>query len=187
MRPKTFVPALAACAFGACAFMTAPLRAQHGEMTAPTPVTKAVAVLHATDKGGDAKGKVTFTKVAGGIKVEAEITGLTPGEHGFHVHEFGDVSSPGGLSAGGHFNPGKVDHGAPTATKRHVGDMGNIMANAKGVAKIDYIDPMIAFSGPHSILGRGVIVHAKPDDFKQPVGNAGDRVAAGTIGVAKGS
>ena len=156
-------------------------------MTGPPPITKAVATLHATKSGGEAAGKVTFTKVEGGVKVEAEITGLTPGMHGFHIHEFGDVSSPDALSAGGHFNPMKMDHGAPKDAKRHVGDMGNIEANAKGVAKFEYVDPTLKFMGATSIIGRGVIVHEKPDDFKQPTGNAGGRVAAGTIGVAKAS
>jgi len=149
--------------------------------------TKAVAVLHATKSGGEASGKVTFTKVEGGVKVEGEVSGLTPGEHGFHIHEFGDVSSPDAMSAGGHFNPAKSDHGAPTAEKRHEGDMGNITANARGVAKIDYVDAHLGFIGAGSIIGHSVIVHEKADDLKtQPTGNAGGRVAAGVIGIAKG-
>ena len=154
-------------------------------MTAGGP-TKAVVVLHATKSGGEAGGKVTFTKVEGGIKVQGEISGLTPGEHGFHIHEFGDVSSPDAMSAGGHFNPSKSEHGAPTAEKRHAGDLGNITASAKGVAKIDFIEPHMSFLGSSSIIGHSVIVHDKADDLKtQPTGNAGARVAAGVIGVAK--
>ena len=82
----------------------------------------------------------------------------------------------------------KEMHAAPKDMKRHVGDMGNIEANAKGVAKLKYVDPMMKFSGPASIIGRGVIVHEKADDLKtQPTGNAGGRVAAGVIGVGKSS
>jgi Cu-Zn family superoxide dismutase len=187
MRRKTIVPALVACTVAVLALTTATLQAQHGETSAAPAITKAIAVLHATKSGGDAKGEVKFTKVAAGIKVEAEIHGLTPGPHGFHIHEFGDVSSPDAMSAGGHFNPDKAEHGAPTSPKRHVGDMGNIEASPRGVARLDYVDPQMSFAGPHSIIGRGVIVHEKADDMKQPTGNAGGRVAAGVVGVAKGS
>lgn len=186
MRRKTLVPALAAAAL--CTLISAGARAQatHEVMTAAPGPTKAIAVLHATKSGGEAHGEVTFTKVEGGVKVEGEIRGLTPGEHGFHIHEFGDTSSPDAMSAGGHFNPGKAPHSAPSEAKRHVGDLGNIEANAKGVAKISVLDKALSFSGSHSILGRGLIVHEKADDLKtQPTGNAGGRVAAGVIGVAK--
>ncbi len=185
MRRKTTVPALLAAAL--CTFATSgDLRAQ--AMSAAPGVSKAVAVLKATKMGGEASGEVTFSRAEGGIRVVAEVRGLTPGVHGFHIHEFGDVSSPDAMSAGGHFNPDKAEHAGPHAAKRHVGDLGNLEANAKGVAKIDMIDPTLSFTGPHSILGRGVIVHEKADDLKtQPTGNAGGRVAAGVIGVAKAS
>ena len=149
-------------------------------------VTNAIAVLRATKSGGDASGTVEFTKVADGIRVVAEVRGLTPGKHGFHIHEFGDIHSDDAMSAGGHFNPEKSAHGEPHAAKRHVGDLGNLEANARGVAKVDFVDKEITFAGPHSIIGRGVIVHEKADDFKtQPTGNAGGRMACGVIGVAK--
>jgi len=145
----------------------------------------AIAVLHPT-QGSSVKGSVTFSKAADGVKVEGEITGLTPGKHGFHIHEFGDPSSPDGKSAGGHFNPTSEKHGAPDSEHRHTGDFGNIEAGADGTAKISYVDKQISFSGEKSILGRGVVVHAKADDLKsQPAGDAGDRVAVGVIGVAK--
>lgn len=149
--------------------------------------TKAVAVLHATKKGGDAHGKITFTHTPKGMLVEGTIEGLTPGQHGFHIHEFGDCSSDDAMSAGGHFNPTNMPHAGPEAGKRHVGDLGNITANEKGVAKVDLVDPLLTFNGATSIIGRGLIVHAKADDLKSPpAGNAGDRVACGVIGVARG-
>ena len=204
-RPTTVLvfTAGALFAFG-CAFATSGLQAQTPKakakeaakkamakmemmLSAPT-VTKAVAVLHATKIGGEASGVVTFTAVEGGVRVEADIKGLTPGLHGFHIHEFGDCSSPDAMSAGGHFNPEKTDHGAPGAAKRHIGDLGNIEAKANGVAKVDMIDPHLTFAGHTSIIGRGLIVHEKPDDLKtQPTGNAGGRVACAVIGVGKGS
>jgi Cu-Zn family superoxide dismutase len=189
MRRKMTILALAAGAL--CTFVSLRLQAQvpaKHEPMAAGGITKAIAVLHATKIGGEASGIVTFTKVQGGVHVEAEIRGLTPGLHGFHIHEFGDCSSPDAMSAGGHFNPAKAEHGAPTAGKRHVGDLGNIEASARGVAKLDVVDPLLGFSGPSSIIGRGLIVHEKPDDLKtQPTGNAGGRVACAVIGVAKGS
>ena len=184
MTGKTFaLTAASGAALVARAVLGSGAQAQHGLMMAGP--TRAVAVLHATQKGGKAHGKVTFTHTAKGIHVVADIEGLTPGPHGFHIHEYGDSSSPDGMSAGGHFNPHGLAHGGPTATKRHVGDLGNIEADANGHAKLDIIDPALGFSGATSIIGRGLVVHAKADDLKsQPAGAAGDRVAIGTIGIA---
>ena len=152
---------------------------------AAAPVTRATAVLRSA-AGGKVEGTVTFTKVEGGVKVAAHITGLAPGTHGFHVHEFGDCSAADGSAAGGHFNPTGESHGAPTDPQRHTGDLGNIEADAQGTADLEYVDTRASFDGPASILGRGVIVHANPDDFKtQPTGNAGGRLACGVIGVSK--
>jgi Cu-Zn family superoxide dismutase len=148
-------------------------------------VKKAVAVLQPT-KGSSVTGLVTFTKVEGGVRVVADIAGLTPGEHGFHIHDFGDCSAPDGMSAGGHFNPEGHQHGAPDADPRHIGDLGNITADANGKAHQDRVDKLLAFEGDRSIIGRSVIVHEKADDLKtQPTGNAGGRVACGVVGVAK--
>ena len=86
-----------------------------------------------------------------------EVKGLTPGKHGFHIHEFGDYTS-GCVSAGSHFNPFKKQHGGPTDENRHAGDLGNIEAGADGVAKIDIVDAQIPLEGPNNILGRSVVV-----------------------------
>lgn len=151
----------------------------------PSGVAKAVAVLVPT-KGSKVAGTVTFTKTEHGIRVAGSITGLTPGKHGFHIHEFGDNSSSDGMSAGGHFNPAKKDHGAPGAMPRHVGDLGNVEADSSGTAAIDMTDPHLTFDGAACILGRGLVVHEKADDLKtQPTGNAGGRLAVGVIGVSK--
>jgi Cu-Zn family superoxide dismutase len=151
---------------------------------AAKPVTKAVAVLSPT-QGNNVRGIVTFTRLASRVRVVGEIDGLTPGEHGFHVHEFGDVSSPDGTSAGGHFNPTGAPHAGPNERMRHVGDMGNVTASADGKARVDLFLP-ISLEGPTGILGRSVVVHAKADDLKtQPSGDAGGRVAYGVIGVSK--
>lgn len=148
-------------------------------------VTKAVAVLSPT-KGSSVSGLVTFMKVDGGVKIVADVSGLTPGPHGFHIHEFGDCSAPDATSAGGHFNPQHKEHGAPDAPARHAGDFGNLEADASGKAHYERVDTVISLDGSASIVGHGVIVHEKMDDLKtQPTGNAGARVACGVIGVAK--
>lgn len=147
--------------------------------------TKAVAVLHGLGDSG-VMGKVTFTQHDGYVEIAGEITGLKPGEHAFHVHEFGDCSSKDGMSAGGHFNPDKTPHGGPHDEKRHVGDLGNIKADDDGKVTLKIKDEVIQLRGPHSIIGRSLIVHAAPDDLKsQPAGNAGARIACGVIGIAK--
>ena len=148
-------------------------------------VTRAVAVLSPT-KGSNVSGTVTFTQVNGGVRIVADVTGLTPGKHGFHIHEFGDCSALDATSAGGHFNPRHIQHGGPDASMRHAGDFGNLEANAAGTAHYDRVDKTISLNGAESIVGHGVIVHEKVDDFvTQPTGNAGARVACGVIGVAK--
>jgi superoxide dismutase, Cu-Zn family len=147
--------------------------------------TKAIAVLHPT-AGNTVAGLVTFTKSGDEIKVVADIIGLAPGKHGFHIHEFGDCSSSDGNSAGGHFNPAHKAHGAPDASDRHAGDLGNIDADASGKAHLEWSDKVMKLSGADSIVGHAVIVHEKADDLKtQPTGNAGGRLACGVIGVAK--
>ena len=149
-------------------------------------ITKAIVVLHPT-KGNDVQGTVTFTKVDNGIRVVADIKNLKPGSHGFHVHEYGDCSAEDGTSTGGHFNPHTMPHSGPNADQRHVGDLGNIVADESGQAKLDVVDSHLSFEGPASIIGRAIIIHAGEDDLKtQPTGNAGGRVACGVIGIAKG-
>jgi superoxide dismutase, Cu-Zn family len=160
-------------------------QAQTPEEKSSTP-SKAVAVLHPT-AGNKVSGTVIFTEVADGVQVRAEITGLTPGNHGFHVHEFGDCSAADASSAGAHFNPTHKPHAGPDAPERHVGDMGNIQADASGKAKLEYVDHQISLTNDErSVIGRSVVVHAKADDLKsQPAGDSGARVACGVIGRAK--
>jgi Cu-Zn family superoxide dismutase len=148
-------------------------------------VTKAIAVLQPASNS-QVKGTVTFTKSGDGVQIIADVTGLKPGKHGFHIHEFGDCSTPDAMSAGGHFNPTHKQHGAPTATERHAGDLGNLESDSSGKAHLQWTDPTMKLTGDESILGHAVIVHEKEDDLKtQPTGNAGGRLACGVVGVAK--
>ena len=161
------------------------VRAQTPEEKSSPPL-KAIALLHPT-AGNKVSGKVTFIEVADGVQVQAEITGLTPGNHGFHVHEFGDCSATDATSAGAHFNPTNKPHAGPDAAERHVGDMGNVEADASGMAKLDYVDHHISLTkDERSAIGRSVVVHTKADDLKsQPTGDSGARVACGVVGIAK--
>jgi len=147
---------------------------------------RAIALLHPT-AGNKLSGTVTFTEVADGVQVRAEITGLAPGNHGFHVHEFGDCSAADASSAGAHFNPTNKPHAGPDAPERHVGDMGNVEADASGKATLEYLDHQISLTNDQqSAIGRSVVVHAKADDLKsQPAGDSGARIACGVIGRAK--
>src|SRR5262245_31858201 len=148
--------------------------------------SKGISVLHPT-AGNKVTGTVTFTPVADGVQIHAELTGLAGGKHGFHVHEFGDCSAADASSAGAHFNPTSQPHAGPDATARHEGDMGNVEADSSGNAKLDYVDHQISLaSGDKSVIGRSVVVHTKADDLKtQPTGDSGARVACGVIGWAK--
>ena len=142
----------------------------------------AVAEIKAT-KGNKVSGTVTFTQEGDKTTVAVDLKGLKPGEHGFHIHETGDCSAPDAKSAGEHFNPEKKQHGAPTAAEHHAGDLGNITADKKGDVKtsITTTDLTVA-EGPHSVVGKAVIVHGKADDLKsQPAGNAGPRIGCGVV------
>ena len=155
------------------------------KMEMKTSVTRAICVLMPT-QGNNVTGTITFTSTPEGVLVKGDIHGLTPGKHGFHIHEYGDCSSADGSSAGGHFNPTNMQHGGPMDKNRHEGDMGNIEADASGNAHVEYTDKTLTLNGENSIIGRGVVVHRDVDDLKsQPAGNAGPRIACGVIGIAK--
>ncbi|XP_075975634.1 superoxide dismutase 1 [Anticarsia gemmatalis] len=151
---------------------------------------KAVCVIN-----GDVKGTVFFDQKdeKSPVVVTGQVEGLQKGKHGFHVHEFGDNTN-GCTSAGAHFNPAKMDHGGPTSSIRHVGDLGNIEATTNGgITKVCIQDEAISLvPGPNSIIGRTLVVHADPDDLgmgghelSKTTGNAGARLGCGVIGLAK--
>ncbi|XP_048766647.1 uncharacterized protein LOC125673840 [Ostrea edulis] len=152
---------------------------------------KAVCVLKGADNS--VTGTVHFSQEASGspVTLTGEISGLAPGQHGFHVHQFGDNTN-GCISAGAHFNPFNKEHGAPEDTDRHVGDLGNVGAGEDGIAKVNITDKMINLAGPQSIIGRTMVIHADIDDLgkgghelSKTTGNAGGRLACGVIGITK--
>jgi len=141
-------------------------------------------------------GIINFEEIDGGAatRMTYEIKGLTPGKHGFHVHEKADFSQ-GCASAGPHYNPHGKTHGAPEDEERHVGDLGNLEPGADGIAKGEIIDTLIKLSGEFSIIGRSMMLHADADDLgtgdhtepgtngktSKTTGNAGARIACGEI------
>jgi superoxide dismutase, Cu-Zn family len=132
------------------------------------------------------KGSILFMQAPGTpTLIKGTITGLQPGEHGFHIHEFGDMSK-GCESMGAHYNPDGVDHGH--LGDGHVGDLGNITADESGTAKFSIRADRVELIGNRSVVGRGIVVHADPDDLGKggdeeslKTGNAGDRLACGVI------
>ena len=157
-----------------------------GEMSCKSPAAL-VAAIHPT-KGNTATGVVRFTTVPAGVRIVADISGLTPSaKHAIHIHEFGDVSAEDGSAAGGHYNPGGHTHGGPDAEHRHAGDLGNLSTDAAGNAHYELVvKDLTLCCGKSPVIGRSIIIHAKEDDLtSQPAGNAGPRIAQGVIGVAK--
>ncbi|TPP63276.1 Superoxide dismutase [Fasciola gigantica] len=125
------------------------------------------------------------------VHIKVDINGLKPGKHGFHVHAYGDTTN-GCISAGPHFNPTGVDHGGPSDSVRHVGDLGNVEANQNGLAHVEFTDSVISLSGVNSVIGRAMVVHENEDDLgrggheqSKITGNAGGRLACGVIGLTE--
>ena len=165
-------------------FLTAAAALLAGCQSTPDDPPRATAALQPT-KGSKAFGEATFEEVEGGkVRVIVFAQGLRPErEHGFHIHEAGDCSSGDGMSTKGHFNPHGKPHGHPTSGERHAGDLPALKAGKDGRANLDVTMDIIAVRpGPASVVGRGLIIHADPDDYKtQPTGNAGARIACGVI------
>jgi len=144
---------------------------------------KAAAALQ-SKSGTNTTGRVTFDQQSGGVMVVVAVTGLPPGtSHGFHVHEKGDCSAPDAMSAGGHFNPTGKPHGQMTMPDHHAGDMNNLTADASGNARVQFLMPDVTVApGPNSVVGRAVVIHKDPDDYRtQPTGNSGGRIACGVV------
>lgn len=129
--------------------------------------------------GSQVAGSIGISEIPGGLRLMADVSGLTPGAHGFHVHESGDCSAPDASSAKGHYNPGSKPHGHHAGMNRHMGDMPNLIADGDGKVRVsmDILGLKLA-----DIVGRSIVIHADPDDYQsQPAGNSGKRVACGTI------
>ena len=167
---KFFALAAVAAALSAC-------------QSTPDVAPRATAALQPT-KGNKAFGEATFEQVGDKVRVVVFAQNLPPErEVGFHIHEAGDCSSGDGMSAKGHFNPFGKPHGNPQSSERHAGDLPALKVAKNGRARLDVtVEGISIGQGPGDIVGRGLIIHADPDDYKtQPTGNAGARIACGVI------
>lgn len=152
------------------------------EAPKPAAPKKAEAELAPASKS-KVKGQATFVESDGGVEVTITAEGLSPGDHGWHVHAKGDCSAPDATSAGDHFNPENKKHGGPEAAEHHAGDFGNLNAGKDGKATKTFTMKGVTLGeGETSLVGKALIVHEKKDDLKsQPSGNAGARIACGVI------
>ena len=148
--------------------------------------SRAISVIQPANNS-EVKGIVFFEQHTDHVDILVKLSGLTPNQqHGFHVHQFGDISSEDGKSAGSHYNPEGHSHSLNNTSTRHAGDLGNLKANENG--EVDYSFKALNISindSKNPIIGRALIIHAKPDDGGQPTGNAGSRIGMGVIGIAK--
>jgi len=141
---------------------------------------------------GKIEGTVLFTEIEDKIKIDVNIKGLKPNSlHGFHVHEAGDLTDKC-ASMCAHFNPYGKKHGGPGKKERHVGDLGNLVANHKGEAIYTFYDDVVKLKGKANIIGRGLIIHEDADDYGDgafpdslTTGHAGKRIACAVIGYSK--
>ena len=193
MRSALLITALATLALSACA--TAPSTSQSSAtqrqtpasavLTAPAASTIPAAVAHVAGASGSlVSGTLALVPLHGGVRMSGDLGGLTPGNHGFHIHQTGDCSAADAATAGGHFNPTVSAHGRAGTAAHHAGDIDNIVADASGVAHVDVQLRGVSLGGSPTtdIVGRALVVHAAPDDYQsQPAGNSGARVGCGVI------
>jgi len=190
MRSAPLITALATLALSACA--TAPSTSRPtttpqspAVLTAPAASTIPSAVAHVAGASGSlVSGTLALVPLHGGVRMTGDLGGLTPGSHGFHIHQTGDCSAADAASAGGHFNPTGSGHGRAGTAAHHAGDIDNIIADASGVAHVDVQLRGVSLGGSDitNIVGRALVVHAAPDDYQsQPAGNSGTRIGCGVI------
>ena len=184
---STLMLAIAAALLAGCASTGTPTATAAAAAPAKSTASRATVNL-APASASLVSGTLTLVPMGDGVHITGEVGGLKPGDvRGFHIHEKGDCSAADASSAGGHFNPGAQAHGRAGQGAHHAGDTDNIVADAKGVARINAHVSGVTLGGgaANDIAGRAVIVHAAADDYtRQPTGNAGARVACGVIRVA---
>ena len=125
------------------------------------------------------------------VIISVNLSGIPPGLHGFHIHEYGDLRE-GCSSLCQHYNPKNKNHGGPNDKDEHVGDLGNIEANKKGIVNMKFVDKEVKLRGKYSVIGRSIVIHEDPDDLgkgnhkdSKTTGHAGKRIACGIIGISR--
>jgi Cu-Zn family superoxide dismutase len=145
-------------------------------------------VIRGTSEGSSVSGTATVAETPEGLTVSIHVAGVTPGQHGWHIHQFGSCDDAGN-AAGGHYNPDGVPHGflpKDGLAKAHPGDLGNIEVGSDGSGSLTVTLPSVTLSsGKYNVAGRAIILHEKVDDFGQPTGNAGGRIGCGSILLTK--
>uniref|UniRef100_A0A2H4GBT4 Superoxide dismutase [Cu-Zn] n=1 Tax=Bursaphelenchus mucronatus TaxID=6325 RepID=A0A2H4GBT4_BURMU len=162
-------------------------------LTDAEKLTASVDVLRAGEKTpGEKIGTLNLVQEDGKLKITGKLSGLPPGQHGFHIHEKSDLTN-NCLNTGGHFNPFEKDHGAPSDEERHAGDLGNILVKDDGTVDIAVEDHLASLEGNTNVLNHAVVVHEKADDLgkggdagSKKTGNAGSRLACGVIASGSG-
>ena len=150
--------------------------------TQTMPADRAHAAIEGRS-GSTLTGTAEFTVHGGMLMITVNVKGAPPGIHAVHIHEKGDCSAPDAMSAGGHFNPGGHQHGAPDAKEHHAGDLGNMTVAGDGTGSLMIHSSDLSIAGSdNSVVGHAIIVHEKADDFvTQPTGAAGGRIGCGVI------
>lgn len=142
------------------------------------------AAIQGTSPQSEVSGSATLAETEAGLTASIEVSNVPPGQHGLHIHQYGDCGDAGN-AAGGHYNPHSVKHGLLPADGfegAHAGDLGNIDVGPDGSGTLELLLPGLRLSGgEHSVGGRSVILHQHADDFGQPTGNAGGRIGCGII------
>ena len=142
------------------------------------------AVILSTDGTNEEIGVFYIIESPSGIEILGNVTGLNPGKHGIHIHQYGNIGNKG-KNAGTHYNPADVPHGySPLGDLEHAhpGDLGNIEVDEDGVGRLSVFVPGVFLTnGRYTIAGRSFIIHSDEDQFTQPTGDAGGRIAGGVI------
>ena len=184
MRCAASLALLGSLALTACVFVHAEDRGHRGRGRSESRSRRDVVTATLEGKSGSKlSGSAVCTAMEGGVLIEVRVEDTAPGWHAVHIHENGDCSSPDGKSAGGHFNPEGVAHGAPHAQERHAGDLGNMWVDDEGHGFHSLFMPHLTLSkGPLAVRGRAIIIHAGADDLtSQPTGAAGGRIGCGVL------
>ena len=181
-RLSVLVPAV--CLFGSLfVWALGCASSKSGAAAAPAAAGPQVTAMIESRSGSTVTGTATFTQAGGAVHIVVDVNNAPEGVHAVHLHEKGDCSAPDATSAGGHFNPTHMAHGAPEAAQHHAGDFGNMTVGADGHGHLELDSTMLTVApGEMSVVGHAIVVHGKADDMTtQPTGNAGGRIGCGVV------